>query len=84
MNLPIARKMAGALSLGVLMVTAGCVVAPAPRPYYGGPGPVVVEPPILSVTPTYVSPGVGWVWMRHPRYGYGWYNPHRGWHRGWR
>lgn len=73
-----AQHLVGCLALGVLLTTAGCVVAPA------GPGPVYVEPPIVSVTPTYASPGIGFVWMRHPRYGYGWYHPQHGWHRGWR
>jgi hypothetical protein len=36
------------------------------------------------VAPTYVSPGVGFVWAYHPRYGWGWHHPQYGWHRGWR
>ncbi|CAN5912907.1 hypothetical protein BH11PSE13_BH11PSE13_09700 [soil metagenome] len=78
----IARCATGAVALGLLLATAGCVVAPGP--YGAAPGPVYVEPPIVSVTPTYVSPGVGFVWMQHPRYGYGWHHPQQGWHRGWR
>ncbi|MBC7392369.1 hypothetical protein RCH10_002125 [Variovorax sp. GrIS 2.14] len=77
----IARCASAAVVLGLLLATAGCVVAPGP---YGAPGPVYVEPPIISVTPTYVSPGVGFIWMQHPRYGYGWHHPQYGWHRGWR
>jgi hypothetical protein len=64
----------------VLVSTSGCIVAPA-RHYGGGvavaPGPVYVEP-------TYASPGVGFVWELHPRFGWGWHHPGYGWHRGWR
>lgn len=58
-----------------------CVVAPVgPGPYaYSAPAPATVY-----VAPTYVSPGVGWVWAYHPRYGWGYHHPSRGWHRGWR
>jgi len=79
----IARFVAGALALASILGLGGCVVAP-PGPVYAAPGPVYVDPPVYSVAPTYVSPGVGFVWSRHPRYGYGWHHPHRGWHRGWR
>ena len=55
----------------------GCVVAPA-RPVYVTPAvaPVYVEP-------AYASPGIGWAWEYHPRYGWGWHHPEHGWHRGW-
>jgi hypothetical protein len=56
---------------------AGCVIAPA-RPVYAAPQGEVY------VAPTYVSPGVGYVWLYHPHYGWGWHHPQYGWHRGWR
>ena len=37
----------------------------------------------VYVAPTYVSPGPGYVWEYHARYGWGWHHPQRGWHRGW-
>ena len=70
-------------AIAVLLATTGCVVAPPYAPVYGEPAPVYGEAPVYSASPTYVSPGVGFIWLRHPRYGYGWHHPHRGWHRGW-
>ena len=65
---------------------SACVVAPVPPP--GAPAAYVapVEPPVgvAIVGPTYASPGPGWAWRYHPHYGWGWYHPHIGWHRGWR
>jgi hypothetical protein len=55
----------------MLTLTTGCVVAPA----RGG---------AVYVAPAYASPGVGYVWERHPRYGWGWHSPDRGWDKGWR
>ncbi|HXE21720.1 MAG TPA: hypothetical protein VN617_05235 [Rhodoferax sp.] len=68
---------------------SACVVAPVG---YGAPGyvaPAYVEPVappvgVVVIGPTYASPGPDWAWRYHPRYGWGWFNPHRGWHRGWR
>lgn len=37
----------------------------------------------VSVAPTYVAPGPGWYWAHHGYYGWGWYHPVYGWHRGW-
>lgn len=70
------------LALGAAGVLAaalgGCVVAPVRPAYVAAPvAPVYVEP-------TYASPGVGWVWEYHARYGWGWRHPQYGWHRGWR
>ena len=62
----------------MLAFTAACVVAPARQ------GGLVMEPAAVYVEPTYASPGVGWVWEVHPRYGWGWHHPHEGWHKGWR
>ena len=56
----------------VLSLSAGCVVAP-PRHTSAA----------VYVAPTYASPGPGWTWSFHARYGWGWHHPHRGWHRGW-
>ena len=55
---------------------SGCVVAPA-SPGYDGAGAAVY------VTPTYASPGPGYVWERHPEHGWGWHHPDRGWDKGW-
>jgi hypothetical protein len=72
------RLKAGAslAALATLAALSGCVVAPVP--YREAP------PRVVYVAPTYPSPGVGWVWMAHPVYGWGWHHPDRGWHRGWR
>lgn len=55
----------------LVTLSSGCVVAPA-RPAAA-----------VYVAPTYASPGPGWVWEFHARYGWGWHHPHYGWHRGW-
>ncbi|MEY8688986.1 MAG: hypothetical protein AB9M53_03785 [Leptothrix sp. (in: b-proteobacteria)] len=60
----------------ILQALSGCVVAPPPRP-------VVVQPRAIVVEPAYPSPGPGWVWIEHPRRGWGWYHRDHGWHRGW-
>ncbi|MBT2335373.1 hypothetical protein J7E49_15825 [Variovorax paradoxus] len=73
MRLPVLVLSAAALAA----ILTGCVVAPA-QPVYTAP------PGAAYVAPTYVSPGVGFVWNYHPRYGYGWHHPRYGWHRGWR
>lgn len=52
---------------------SGCVVAPVGPP----PGAVVVAP-----APAYPIPAPGYVWVRHPYYGWGWRHPYYGWHRG--
>ncbi|MEO8924987.1 MAG: hypothetical protein ABI330_19545 [Caldimonas sp.] len=65
----------------VLLVSAaatGCIVVPATRPVYEAPAGVVY------VAPTYASPGPGWRWAYHARYGWGWHHRDYGWHRGWR
>ena len=55
----------------------GCVVAPV-RPAYGAPFGVAY------VEPVYAIPGPGYIWAYHGVYGWGWYHPQYGWHRGWR
>jgi hypothetical protein len=65
----------GAIAL-VSVSMSGCVVAPVGPTYAPPPGEVYVAP-------TYESPGVGYVWEFHPRFGWGWHHPQYGWHRGW-
>ena len=74
------RTGAAVLALVALAMTSGCVVAPLePRP-----APMVVQPGPVYVAPTYVSPGMGWLWEFHSHYGWGWHHPQYGWHQGWR
>ncbi len=47
---------------------SACVVTPS--------GVEVNQPPI----PYYVAPSNGYVWMLHPKKGWGWQHPHYGWH----
>ena len=61
----------------VASACAGCVVAPV-RPAY------VAPPGVVYIGPTYASPGPGYVWAYHARYGWGWHHPQYGWHQGWR
>jgi len=81
------RSLIALAALAISASLTGCVVAPVPaRPVVVNPGPVYVAPapaPVY-VAPAYASPGVGWVWIQHPRYGWGWHHPDHGWHRGWR
>ncbi|MBV5292710.1 MAG: hypothetical protein JZU58_10205 [Curvibacter lanceolatus] len=81
------RSLITLVTLAIGASLTGCVVAPVPaRPVVVNPGPVYVAPapaPVY-VAPAYASPGVGWVWIQHPRYGWGWHHPDHGWHRGWR
>ncbi len=70
--------------LPVVLLSAafsGCVVAPARGGYgyngYNAPAGVVY------VEPNYASPGPGYAWEYHARYGWGWHHPQQGWHRGW-
>jgi hypothetical protein len=73
------RLLALASTAVVAVALTGCIFAPpAPRPVYAAP------PGVVYVQPTYVSPGVGYVWEYHPHYGWGWHHPQYGWHRGWR
>jgi hypothetical protein len=65
------------IGTATLAAMSACVVAPARHGYVQGGG-------VVYVAPTYASPGVGWAWEHHPREGWGWHNPDRGWHRGWR
>jgi hypothetical protein len=76
-----------AITLGLAVALGGCVVAPAPGPYYGG-GVVAVAPPVARVeyygTPPY--PGYFWIggyWRWGPgRYVWApgrWAAPRPGW-----
>ena len=60
----------------IVVQQAPVIVAPPPT--------VSVPPTVVYVAPTYPSPGVGFVWEYHPRYGWGWHHLEHGWHRGWR
>jgi len=53
------------------IILAGCAVEPA------------VVRPVAVVRPAYPIPGPGYLWRLHPTYGWGWYHPRLGWHRGW-
>lgn len=61
----------GALLIGLSVLSiSGCAVDSVyPRPY---------------VAPNYSMPSPAWSWRMHPREGWGWSHPDRGWHRGWR
>lgn len=72
------RLLLSLLAVATVSLTTGCVVVPAR--HYGA----AVEPAPVYVEPAYASPGVGFVWKVHPRFGWGWYHPRMGWHRGWR
>lgn len=45
---------------------------------------VVVPPGVVYVSPAYPMPAPGYVWTYHAHFGWGWYHPLHGWHRGWR
>ncbi len=54
----------------------GCVVAPPPGARYPAG--------VAYVAPTYAIPAPGYEWRYHAAYGWGWWHPRYGWHRGWR
>lgn len=82
------------------LLVQGCVQPVAVVPQHGtvvmgqvpAQGPVYVQQPVMVVphpgvvyvAPAYPAPAVGFIWEFHPRYGWGWRHPQRGWHRGWR
>ena len=66
------RIVLGLCTALALVATSGCIIAP---PRHAG---------VVYVAPDYDSPGPGWVWEVHPRFGWGWRHRSRGWHRGWR
>ena len=71
--------------LPVVLLSAafsGCVVAPARGGGYGYSG-YNAPAGVVYVEPNYASPGPGYAWEYHARYGWGWRHPQRGWHRGW-
>lgn len=74
-------SMRASLSIAAWLLAAaglsGCVVAPV------GPPPLVYGGGVYF-QPAYPMPAPGYVWGRHPYYGYGWRHPHYGWDRGWR
>jgi hypothetical protein len=64
---------------------SGCVIAPAPPPrvVVAPPPGVIVPVGVVYATPVYAAPAPGYVWVHHPRHGWGWHHHHHGWHRGW-
>jgi hypothetical protein len=61
----------------VLACAAGCVIAPVP--YRQAPMPP--QPPVY-MAPVYPSPGVEWVWVFEPSFGWGWHHPGYGRYHG--
>ena len=74
--------------LALASLLAGCIVQPpVVRPVYAPQPELVYETPppgVVYVAPTYALPAPGFVWRYNARFGWGWYHPQRGWHRGWR
>ena len=69
---------------GVIMITlalTGCIVTPARVAV--APPEVVVPAGVVYVAPTYAVPAPGYMWVHHPRYGWGYRHARHGWHRGW-
>ncbi|MBE9607434.1 hypothetical protein IAI18_21405 [Acetobacteraceae bacterium H6797] len=60
--------------LAAASMLGGCVVAPPPARPAG----------VVYVAPSYPMPAPGYEWRYHAYYGWGWWHPHYGWHRGWR
>jgi hypothetical protein len=69
--------------IAAILAASGCVVAPAHEYRYGADG-YYAPAGVAYVAPTYESPGPGWGWRYHEKYGWGWYHPEYGWHRGWK
>ncbi|HYF57963.1 MAG TPA: hypothetical protein VEA81_03290 [Burkholderiaceae bacterium] len=82
---PFRRPAAIAAAALLAVPLSGCIVAPLhPHRHYGPPpSAVYVPPPGVYAAPTYAVPAPGYHWSQHPRHGWGWRHPHRGWHRGW-
>jgi len=59
---------------------SGCVVAPVG---YAEP-PAVAPAGVVYVAPVGVAPAPGYSWRYHAEFGWGWWHPEHGWHRGWR
>jgi hypothetical protein len=70
------------LATGLVLALSGCIVTPARVAV--APPEVVVPAGVVYVAPTYAVPAPGYVWVHHPRYGWGYHHRHHGWHRGWR
>ena len=43
--------------------------------------PLILPSGVDYLAPTYNAPGANWTWAYHPRLGWGWHHPERGWHR---
>lgn len=76
MKLPDFRFARRGAALVVAVVLGAC--AATVEPAYTAP------PGVAYVAPTYEIPGPGYRWAWHAHYGWGWYHPRYGWHRGWR
>lgn len=68
------------ITLALASSLVGCVVAPARVEPVG----VYVPPGVVYTAPVYPMPAPGYTWRYHEHYGWGWYHPQYGWHRGWR
>jgi hypothetical protein len=68
------------IALGLLIFLVGCAHEHANRNTNVRYVPVKVN----NVRPAYPMPSPGYVWRRHPRFGWGWFHPRVGWHQGWR
>ncbi len=69
------------VSIILAAILSGCVVE---QPRYAYTRPIAPPPQVVYVQPAYPRPAIGFEWSYHPHYGWGWYHPERGWHRGWR
>ncbi|PPD40829.1 MAG: hypothetical protein CTY16_16830 [Methylobacter sp.] len=64
------------LAIFLTLCLSGCALQPVARhPVTRG---------ISYKQPTYRQPGPGYSWQYHPRQGWGWRHPTRGWDKGWK
>lgn len=76
------RGIVAAAGMTITITLAGCVVTPARVAV--APPEVVVPAGVVYVAPSYPVPAPGYVWVHHPRHGWGYRHHAHGWHRGWR
>jgi hypothetical protein len=69
------------LGVGTALTIVGCAVPVIPSAQVN-----MASAPadVAYVAPTYLVSRPGWIWTFHHRYGWGWYHPRDGWHKGWR
>ncbi len=67
------------------VVLTSCVVVPqhGPRGRVARGPRAAVPAGVVYVVPNSKIPGRGYVWKYHPRHGWGWRHPRRGWYLGW-